>query len=62
MSQKKILFDLYQKLKERANLVTDDAELHDYVNKLDAEINAMYEAQSDEEDGGGNNPPAPKIP
>lgn len=62
MSQKKILFDLHQKLKERANLVTDDVELHDYLNKLEAELNAMYEAQSDEEDGGGNNPPAPKIP
>jgi hypothetical protein len=58
MSQKKKLLELYQKVKERANLATDDAELHEYLNELEAEVNSIVEPQSDEEEG-GNHPPLP---
>lgn len=63
MSQKKLLLDLCQKLKERANLATDDAELHNHLNELEAQINSIVEPQSDDEDPGGNNPKnKPQIP
>jgi hypothetical protein len=63
MLQKKKLLDLQQKAKERANLVTDDPELHEHLNELEAQINAIVEPQSDEEDPGGNSPKnKPQIP
>jgi hypothetical protein len=58
MSQKKKLLELYQKVKERANLATDDAELHEYLNELETQINSIYEGQGDDDEG-GNSPDTP---
>jgi hypothetical protein len=58
MSQKKQLSELLQKVKERANLITDDADLHDYLYELEEQINSIVEPQSDDEDG-GNHPTIP---
>jgi hypothetical protein len=63
MSQKQKLQDILAKIKSWSESSGDET-LDEHIKELETEINASFEAQGDSEEGegGGNNPEPPDIP